>query len=101
MVIPPRCFPEEFAGAAKIAGYMITHAVGLFRQVELYVKIVKFDFVIVLIKIATADIGRVARMIRTPGVARIEIAADADARRLFHSRFAIGDGVVNHSDAAV
>ena len=76
---PQRRFPQQLSSAAEITGEVKTDAPILLGLVQRYMKIVKFDFILVHIKISTADLGGTFRMIRTPSVTRVKVPANANA----------------------
>ena len=80
---------------------METNAPILFRLVERKVKVIEFDFVVVLVENPTADVGWMMRMIRTPVISAVEKTTDADPEGILQTTFTVRNSFVQQSHAAV
>ncbi len=63
---------------------------------------VKNNVIVIYIKNPQADIvAGSTRTVRTPGIAGVQKAADAQPQCLFQSRLAVGNSFIQQSDASV
>src|SRR6266576_2777227 len=98
---PKGIFAQQFASPAENAREMYPHAPILFRLIESEVKAVEFDFILILVKNSKPYVCWMTRVICAKRPAGISIAADTDAHGLFQRAFAIGDGIIEGTDATV
>src|SRR5258705_7649277 len=98
---PKRRFSQQLTRAAKVTGEMKSNAPILFRLIDDQMKIVEDNRIVFFVEITAAYTARERRMVGTPFIGGIEIAADADAQSGFNRRLSFGDAAVENPHSPV